>query len=513
MIHERLADYYKKNKNELGIKEIKRYLDVKWQDYALEEYYHRLCIIPRQRLSTALNGFLRALKARPSFAYKWADTTLKAGLDSDDADLKNWGNLLVMGLKEYSANRYAPVIDMFSLLLKYPNLEGKLRAVALNWRGHLYRGLRLYELSLNDLSRALEIAPKEPEYWTDRGETHRSMMNFASAISDFTKAIEINPDYSWAFTCRGLTYHGLRRYDEALADFDRAIDIFPRYAWAFACRAETLYAMQRYEEALSDFTKSISINPNFAWAIAGRGQTYSVLQQYENALRDFSRAMELNPNSVWIISNQVRAYQSLGRYEDALSGINRAIELQPTSSWLVSRRAEIFFALERYDDALENFTRSVEIDPQNGWAFAKRGRTYQFLNLHKEALADFVRASEINPRFAWALFTQEETREQDEVTLSALPEIQAIPPENESSYKSLNSEHPTLVKFTNLTKQIVRIYWLDFNSKRIFYYTLTPNQWYVQPTYLTHPWIVTDFEGIGLAIYLPEPEFSEIVVK
>ncbi|HEY3128875.1 MAG TPA: hypothetical protein VGL91_05415 [Acidobacteriota bacterium] len=99
---------------------------------------------------------------------------------------------------------------------------------------------------------------------------------------------------------------------------------------------------------------------------------------------------------------------------------------------------------------------------------------------------------------------------------SALPDgssikfevLPALSCDRESSLRSMEATTTTSIEFVNLSSQVVQIYWLDYNGTRRLYNTLKPAESYVQSTFLTHPWVVTDSRGSCLAIYLPLPQPS-----
>ena len=47
----------------------------------------------------------------------------------------------------------------------------------------------------------------------------------------------------------------------------------------------------------------------------------------------------------------------------------------------------------------------------------------------------------------------------------------------------------------NLTDSTFTLYWLDYDGERVFYQESPPHSSVAQPTWLTHPWILTDDEG------------------
>ena len=85
------------------------------------------------------------------------------------------------------------------------------------------------------------------------------------------------------------------------------------------------------------------------------------------------------------------------------------------------------------------------------------------------------------------------------IQLSSLPLSQSL------ELKSQNSDTPTNITFTNATCDPVLLYWIDFDGNRVLYATIPAGESYVQNTYLTHPWVVTNALG-DIGLYLPVPD-------
>lgn len=83
----------------------------------------------------------------------------------------------------------------------------------------------------------------------------------------------------------------------------------------------------------------------------------------------------------------------------------------------------------------------------------------------------------------------------------------------ESSFKSLNSDKEAFVRFKNTSSAMVKVYWLDFQGKRTLYISLSPGDQRNQWTYLTHPWLVADSEDKALGIYIPTSEPAIVVTR
>ena len=73
---------------------------------------------------------------------------------------------------------------------------------------------------------------------------------------------------------------------------------------------------------------------------------------------------------------------------------------------------------------------------------------------------------------------------------------------DERNLRSVQGNAHSTMKFVNRTNQEVRSYWLDYSGRRVFYKAIPPNGNYTQPTFQTHPWVITDPRDNCLNIYV-----------
>lgn len=83
----------------------------------------------------------------------------------------------------------------------------------------------------------------------------------------------------------------------------------------------------------------------------------------------------------------------------------------------------------------------------------------------------------------------------------------------EPTLRSIDGSVPTSVQFVDVSSQPVRVYWLNYKGQRVLYHELAAGAQYVQQTYVTHPWVVTDQNGLCLVIYLPVSGPAEAVIR
>jgi hypothetical protein len=78
---------------------------------------------------------------------------------------------------------------------------------------------------------------------------------------------------------------------------------------------------------------------------------------------------------------------------------------------------------------------------------------------------------------------------------------------------SIEGRHPARISFRNDRPTPVLIYWIDYTGGRKLYAQIASGHRHDQPTFLTHPWVVTDIVGNCLGFYLPQEQPREFVLR
>ena len=78
---------------------------------------------------------------------------------------------------------------------------------------------------------------------------------------------------------------------------------------------------------------------------------------------------------------------------------------------------------------------------------------------------------------------------------------------DEPSLYSLNDLVPLNITFSNQRGQAINLFWIDYQGVRQFYNELQPGESVVQPTFITHPWVITD-KDTGECVQLVMPDLN-----
>jgi hypothetical protein len=81
----------------------------------------------------------------------------------------------------------------------------------------------------------------------------------------------------------------------------------------------------------------------------------------------------------------------------------------------------------------------------------------------------------------------------------------------------ISSSSPTMftawIVFVNESKNVRKIYWLDYKGGRQRYGELKPSEKDEQQTFLGHPWVVTDPQDNALGLYYPDGQKRIVVLE
>ncbi|MDI6102269.1 hypothetical protein QLQ12_26990 [Actinoplanes sp. NEAU-A12] len=74
------------------------------------------------------------------------------------------------------------------------------------------------------------------------------------------------------------------------------------------------------------------------------------------------------------------------------------------------------------------------------------------------------------------------------------------------------SERETEIKIFNHRDEPIVINWLDYRGIRERYGILPTGAVLAQPTYVNHPWVITDLRGRSLAVLLPTTRPGQVTI-
>ena len=131
-----------------------------------------------------------------------------------------------------------------------------------------------YELALADWTRAIEIDPKDANYYNGRCWTRAiSGRDLQLALADCTKSLRLRPNADNTLDSRGLVHLRLGRLDDAIADYDAALKINPKKAYSLYGRGITKLRRGDTAGGQADIAAGIAISADIGQVFARWGVT------------------------------------------------------------------------------------------------------------------------------------------------------------------------------------------------------------------------------------------------
>ena len=185
--------------------------------------------------------------------------------------------------------------------------------------------------ALPELTRAIEMAPRQAPYHRALGLAYYFDRNLPEAVKALQRAVELDPKFADAFTDLGRAYleqGDLARAEQALKAA-LANSFYPTPQVAHFTLGTVYEQRGRLEEAAAQFRRAVDVDPDFANAYNSLGRVYLGQNKPALAVTSFEAASRLTPTVAVIQRNLGIAYFRAGKRSEARAALERALKLQP----------------------------------------------------------------------------------------------------------------------------------------------------------------------------------------
>ena len=249
-------------------------------------------------------------------------------------------------------------------------------------RGVAYAARRDYAHAIEDLTRACELAPMEPEYFYQRAEARLGNRQGALASADLDQAIALKPDYVPALVARAALR--LNRRDatgdaggDVLADLDKVnlsvakeADVRLPLGNLYARAGSLEQAIEQYDKWLDAHLQEIR-TPE---VLASRCRARAMLgENLDKALADCNRAIKERPQAVVYLDSRGLTYLRRGEYDKALKDYDAVLASLPRNPWALYGRGLVELHAGRIAQGQADIAASKSVDPRVAQEAAKRG--------------------------------------------------------------------------------------------------------------------------------------------
>lgn len=223
------------------------------------------------------------------------------------------------------------------------------------------------------------------------GLTESKLKNYTHAIAYYDTALQLNPKEPDYFVNRGLAKESIND-TTASADYETALKLNQVHTLA-RHNLSALKAKQgqpvTYEDRL---TETISADSTMLYPYLERALQRFESGYYKGAIEDYNKALEIDQSDEEIWLGRGLAREKLKDFEGAFSDYTKAIDIREDffKAWI--NRGNVLFKLERYNEAIEDFNVALIYQTDFAPAFYNRAMAKMKLKNKSEACLDLKRA-------------------------------------------------------------------------------------------------------------------------
>jgi tetratricopeptide (TPR) repeat protein len=330
------------------------------------QYFAAVCRLRLGNPGAARAGLTACLSQRPDFFYSY----LLRGLDLNPNRYARYGVLVNRGVLRVRGNRLGEAVD--------------------------------------DLRRAVELLPDQPEAHIDLAQAYHRQKKWNDAARALERAIRLVSQPAAIYRTRArlaLERKAAGAEEAALADLQRAIEAeSPGRAEDHAERGRLLHRRGRPAEALAAYDTALRIDPTYADAHRWRAEALAERNDHAGAAKAFAAYLKYGRPDADVYRARGLALANLGRHADAAEEYTRGLALRPGSAPLHTDRGWAHLHCEALLLALRDFDSAIRLDPCRATAHIGRGYALASQGRYAAAAAQADRAACLKLKTPVALF-------------------------------------------------------------------------------------------------------------
>jgi tetratricopeptide (TPR) repeat protein len=253
-------------------------------------------------------------------------------------------------------------------------------------------------------SAATEAEPADAEGFSRRGAVFLAQRDFPHAIENFSRALALAPRNPHFLLQRAEAYLRSGRRALGAADLNRAVEADPANVTARIHRAQLRMSIAERDGALEDADAAARalVGPvNERLPIAG---LFTALEAYDRAVEQLDLWIAAHPEDARLpaaLNSRCWARALWGRELDkALDDCNGALRRGRKDASVLDSRALVRLRMGDYDKAIQDYDAALTANPKGAWSLYGRGIARRHKGMTVEAEADLKAAAAIAPDLA-----------------------------------------------------------------------------------------------------------------
>ncbi|MCX5790384.1 MAG: tetratricopeptide repeat protein [Elusimicrobia bacterium] len=268
-------------------------------------------------------------------------------------------------------------------------------------RGRVQAAAGRNKEALEDFNAAVKYGPDAADAFSSRGLLYEfSLGDDDKALADLTRSVQLAPRDPEAHLNMGDVLYQRREYDHAVEAYDQALALKGPASRVLQHRAQAHFRLGDLAKAVGDLRAALEVDPK-------NGDIYSLLglirmrsHDYVQAERDLGQAAEVGPDDFQLHFAKGVLAGDEKRYEAAISELKKASSVDDRSAETLGYLCRAYRLNREPKDAVKACTRAIELDGRLGMAFLDRGFAFIALRDYESAVQDLYEGHKLGARFA-----------------------------------------------------------------------------------------------------------------
>ncbi len=270
-------------------------------------------------------------------------------------------------------------------------------------RAKVYMEIGRVNDAIADLSHAVSLNDKQPEYHMLLGDAYLANGSIEQSYASLQRALELDPDNQEATLKLGEIAYYSHNYDRAMECLSKVTAKDPQNRTALFMKGFIYKETGDTTNAVALLRKVCDLYPNYEPAFEELGILYSTRRD-PMALEYLNTAIRLEPQNTNALYAMAMYYQDINQVEKAEELYKQILDINAnhTNAWHNRGYIELFVYGD-YPEAINYFTRAIQCDSTFAEAWVNRGCAYELSGDKAHALEDFHTALELDHTFQPAI--------------------------------------------------------------------------------------------------------------
>jgi protein O-GlcNAc transferase len=239
----------------------------------------------------------------------------------------------------YAAKQFAAMEQRARALLR----SGTDAAILYELLGLALAAQERYAEALDDLRRAAEAEPNDPQFWENLALCQRQLGNFEHSEISLRRSLAVRPRSVETLNALGSVLRSLRRHDEAARSLRQALALDPNHFGARFNLANTCFDVGEYREAEALIRQVIAASPTMPAAQVRLGAILLETGRYDEAgaaaqgIVDIVGGLDrLSDAKADLLDSAAGLFTSVGANGAAARIYRATLSFRPTATWPVA---------------------------------------------------------------------------------------------------------------------------------------------------------------------------------